>query len=169
MLRIGLYPGSFDPITNGHLDVIARAAPLFDRLVVAVGAHHGKSPLIGLDSRMALIRETTAPIAAETGAEIVVTSFAGLVVEAAREAGAIALVRGLRDAGDFEYEMRMAGTNGQMAPEVGTIFVPAGPAVRHISATLVRQIAAMGGDVSAFVPPAVARALAERRAAAPPA
>jgi pantetheine-phosphate adenylyltransferase len=167
MPRIGLYPGSFDPITNGHLDVIARAARLFDRLVVAVGAHHGKSPLLALDRRMELIREATVSIVAETGVEIAVTSFAGLVVDAARTAGAAALVRGVRDAGDFEYEMRMAGTNGAMAPDVATIFVPAGPEVRHISATLVRQIAGMGGDVSPFVPSAVARALTERRSAAP--
>lgn len=167
MARIGLYPGSFDPVTNGHLDVVARAAPLFDRLVIAVGAHHGKTPMLALETRMALIRKTTAAIAAESGVEIEVTSFAGLVVEAARAVGATALVRGLRDASDFDYEMRMAGTNGALAPEVATIFVPAGPEVRHISATLVRQIAAMGGDVGPLVPPAVAGALAERRTSAP--
>jgi pantetheine-phosphate adenylyltransferase len=163
MARIGLYPGSFDPVTNGHLDVVARAAPLFDRLVIAVGAHHGKTPMLALETRMTLIRDATAPIAAARGVEIEVASFAGLVVEAARQAGATALVRGLRDASDFDYEMRMAGTNGAMAPEVATIFLPAGPEVRHISATLVRQIAAMGGDVGPLVPPAVVAALAERR------
>jgi pantetheine-phosphate adenylyltransferase len=169
MARIGLYPGSFDPITNGHLDVVARAAPLFDRVVIAVGAHHGKTPMLPLETRMALIRKTTAAIAAEAGIEIDVTSFAGLVVQAAREAGATALIRGLRDASDFDYEMRMAGSNDAMAPEVATIFLPAASQVRHISATLVRQIAAMGGDVSPFVPPAVLSALAERRdGAAPP-
>lgn len=167
MSRIGLYPGSFDPITNGHLDVIARAARLFDRIVVAVGAHHGKTPMLALEGRMELIREATASIAAESGAEVTVTSFAGLVVDAARSANATVLVRGLRDAGDFEYEMRMAGSNGAMAPEIATIFVPAGPEVRHISATLVRQIAKMGGDISPFVPPAAVRALAGRRSAAP--
>jgi pantetheine-phosphate adenylyltransferase len=163
MARIGLYPGSFDPVTNGHLDVVARAAPLFDRLVIAVGAHHGKTPMLALETRMTLIRDATAPIAAARGVEIEVASFAGLVVEAARQAGATALVRGLRDASDFDYEMRMAGTNGAMAPEVATIFLPAGPEVRHISATLVRQIAAMGGDVGPLVPAAVVAALAERR------
>ncbi len=157
--KIAVYTGSFDPVTNGHLDVLASAAPMFDKIVVAIGTHPGKSPLFTVEEKSALIKATTASIAASNACKIEVATFAGLAVDAAREQGAIALLRGLRDGTDLDYEMQMAGMNGQMAPEVQTIFMPASPAVRHITATLVRQIAAMGGNVRSFVPPEVARAL----------
>ena len=158
-MRTGFYPGSFDPLTNGHLDIIARAARLVDRLVIAVGVHHGKKPLFDHATRVAMIEENVVPIAERTGVEIVVTTFDNLAVDAARAAGARAIVRGLRDSGDFDYEMQMAGMNGAMADDVETIFLAAAPEVRHVAATFVRQIAAMGGDVSPFVPDSVAKRL----------
>lgn len=168
-MRIGLYPGSFDPVTLGHVDVVGRAARLVDRLVVAVGTHHGKTPVFSPDERLAMIREECGPLAAACGAELEVVTFSGLVVEAARRHGATVMVRGLRDATDFDYEMQMVGMNGALAPEISTIFVPASPEVRHIAASLVRQIAAMGGDVRPFVPARVADALVARLSSGRPA
>jgi pantetheine-phosphate adenylyltransferase len=165
MNRTALYTGSFDPITNGHVDVIRAAMSLCDRLILAIGVHPGKSPLFSAEERADLIRQVCAADAAARGCEIVVVSFSGLAVEAAREAGARLIIRGLRDGSDLDYEMQMAGMNSAMAPEIQTIFLPASPGVRHITATLTRQIAMMGGDVSAFTPPAVAEALKARRAA----
>lgn len=161
MIRIGLYSGSFDPITNGHLDIIGRAARLVDMLVVAVGVHHGKTPLFEAAERCALIEQEAADLVAAAGAQLRVVTFSGLVVDAAREAGAAVIIRGLRDATDFDYEMQMAGMNSAMAPDVDTVFLGASAGCRHIAASLVRQIAGMGGDVSAFVPAAVARRLKE--------
>jgi pantetheine-phosphate adenylyltransferase len=153
MLVTALYAGSFDPPTLGHLDVIASAMAFCDRLVVAIGVHPGKVPLLTAPEREALIRSICPR--ASSGPSLDVVTFAGLAVEAARQAGASLLIRGLRDATDFDYEMQMAGTNAAMAPEIRTIFIPASPGVRHITATLVRQIAALGGDISPFVPPEV--------------
>jgi pantetheine-phosphate adenylyltransferase len=161
--RIGYTSGSFDPVTNGHLDVIARAARMVDRLVVGIGVHPGKTPLFSAAARIDMLKAETAPIAAAAGCEIDIVTFANLTVDAARAAGATLIFRGLRDGTDLDYEMQMAGMNGAMAPGVDTVFLPASPAVRHITGTLVRQIALMGGDVSAFVSPAVARALAGKR------
>lgn len=163
MASTGLYPGSFDPVTNGHIDVIERAAAFLDQLVVAVGVHHGKKPLFDAGERVAMLEELTAPIAKETGAKITVRTFDNLTVDAAREAGARVIIRGLRDATDFDYEMQLAGMNGEMAGDIQTVFLAASPSVRHIAGTLVRQISAMGGDPSPFVPAAVARALAAKR------
>lgn len=159
MPRTGLYAGSFDPVTNGHLDVVRQAVRLVDRLVLAVGIHPGKTPLISVEDRLALLRESCVPIARAAGCELAFVTFADLVVEAARREGATVLIRGLRDSSDFDYEMQMAGMNGTMAPEVTTVFLPASPMARPITATLVRQIASMGGDVSAFVPAAAAKRL----------
>lgn len=156
MTRVALFAGSFDPITNGHLDVVASAVRLVDKLILAVGIHPGKAPLFSPEERVAMLQEICTPIGRKGGCEIACTTFGDLVVAAARRAGATVLIRGLRDAGDFDYEMQMAGMNAAMAGEVQTVFVPASPEVRPITATLVRQIARMGGDVSAFVPPAVA-------------
>ena len=156
---VGFYPGSFDPLTNGHLDVIERACKLVDRLVVAVGTHHAKNPMFTHDDRVALLRATLEPIGKRTDTEIEIVDFAGLMVQAARAHGARLIIRGLRDTTDYNFEMQMVGMNAQMAPDLQTVFLPSSPHVRHISATLVRQIAEMGGDISAFVPAIVLKAL----------
>lgn len=159
MPRTALFPGSFDPVTNGHLDVVRQAARLADRLLLAIGTHPGKTPLFPVEDRLAMLEETCAPIARAAGCTLQCITFADLVVAAAKREGANLLIRGLRSGADFEYEMQMAGMNGTMAPDLQTVFVPASPAVRPITATLVRQIASMGGDVSAFVPAPVAARL----------
>jgi pantetheine-phosphate adenylyltransferase len=159
MIRIGFFSGSFDPMTNGHLDVIEHAAVLCDRLVIGVGSNPDKRGLFTIEERLKLIREAAAPIVAKTDCELKVVSFSGLAIEAARKASATLIVRGLRDSTDFDYEMQMAGMNGAMAPEIRTIFLPASSPVRPISATLVRQVASMGGDPSPFAPPNVVAAL----------
>jgi pantetheine-phosphate adenylyltransferase len=159
MPRIALYAGSFDPITNGHVDVVRQAAGLADRLVLAIGVHPGKVPLFSVEERLAMLEDTCRPLVQAAGCELSCITFADLVVAAAQRAGATLLIRGLRDGSDFDYEMQMAGMNGAMAPQVQTVFLPASPAVRPITATLVRQIAGMGGDVSAFVPASVAARL----------
>jgi pantetheine-phosphate adenylyltransferase len=162
MPRIALYAGSFDPVTNGHLDVVRSAARLADKLVLAIGVHPGKAPLFSPDDRMVMLEETCGPLVRAAGCEFASVTFADLVVAAARRAGASMLIRGLRDATDFDYEMQMAGMNGAMAPDIQTVFLPASAAVRPITATLVRQIAGMGGDVSAFVPGSVAARLKQK-------
>ena len=159
MPRIALFPGSFDPVTNGHLDVVRQAARIADRLVLAIGTHPGKTPLFGAEERLAMLEATAAPLAQAEGCEFSCITFADLVVAAARRVGATLLIRGLRSGADFEYEMEMAGMNGTMAPDVQTVFIPASAPVRPITATLVRQIASMGGDVSPFVPAPVAARL----------
>jgi pantetheine-phosphate adenylyltransferase len=159
MPRIALYPGSFDPVTNGHLDVVRHAVSLCDRLIVAIGVHPGKMPLFSADERLDMVRKVFGPIAATAGCGFDCTTYDNLTVTAAQQNGATIIIRGLRDGTDLDYEMQMAGMNETMAPEVHTAFVPASPAVRPITATLVRQIAAMGGDISAFVPPSVAASL----------
>ena len=156
---VGFYPGSFDPVTNGHLDVIERACRLVDHLVIAVGTHHAKAPLFAHEERMDLLRRCMDPIGKRTNTEFTITEFNGLMVNAAREAGAKLVIRGLRDTTDYNYEMQMVGMNAQMAPDLQTVFLPSSPHVRHISATLVRQIAQLGGDISAFVPANVLKAL----------
>ncbi len=164
MQRVALYPGSFDPVTYGHVDVIRAASRLCDRLVVAIGLHPGKTPMFTAEQRAEMIEKVCAAEAAEQGCEIAVVTFDGLAVEAARKNGATLILRGLRDSGDLDYEMQMAGMNGVMAPDVQTVFLPASPQVRHITATLVRQIAKMGGDASAFAPPLVVEALRAKAA-----
>ena len=159
MPRIALYPGSFDPVTNGHLDVVRHAVGLCDRLVVAIGVHPGKKPLFSVDERLAMAQAVFGPIAAKATCAFDCTTYDGLTVTAAQKIGATVMIRGLRDGTDLDYEMQLAGMNLAMAPEVQTVFVPASPDVRPITATLVRQIAAMGGDVSAFVPEAVMASL----------
>jgi pantetheine-phosphate adenylyltransferase len=145
--RIALYAGSFDPVTNGHLDVVRQAAKICDRLVLAIGVHPGKTPVFTPQERMDMLGDCC------------YSTFDDLVVKAAEREGASVLIRGLRDGTDFDYEMQMAGMNGAMAPKVQTVFLPASPPVRPITATLVRQIAKMGGDISHFVPASVAARL----------
>jgi pantetheine-phosphate adenylyltransferase len=164
MKRIGFTSGSFDPVTNGHLDVIARAARMVDTLVVGIGVHPGKTPLFSPDEKIDMLKAETAAIARKTGCKIEVTTFSNLTVEAAESAGATLIFRGLRDGTDFDYEMQMAGMNGSMAPDIDTVFLPASPDVRHIAGTLVRQIALMGGNIADFVSPAVAKRLKAKAA-----
>ena len=161
--RVAFYAGSFDPVTNGHLDVARGACRLADRLVVAIGVHPGKTPLFSAQERAEMIGAEIGPMAAAAGVVLEVVTFDDLTVDAARRHGATLFVRGLRDGTDLDYEMQLAGMNGTMAPEIATVFLPATPAVRHITATLVRQISALGGDVTPFVPPGVASRLAARR------
>jgi pantetheine-phosphate adenylyltransferase len=162
MSRVAFYSGSFDPLTNGHLDVIERAAALCDRLVVGIGANPSKAGLFSTAERVAMIRAAASAIESKAGVVLEAVVFSGLAIDAARRAGANLIVRGLRDGADFDFEMQMAAMNRQMAPQLPTVFLPASPQVRHISATLVRQIATMGGDAASFVPPNVAAALAAK-------
>jgi pantetheine-phosphate adenylyltransferase len=161
--RTGFYPGSFDPVTYGHLDIIARCARLVDKLVLGVGVHHGKQALIDAETRISLLEQVTRPIAEHTGVKISVTPFDGLAVEAARRHHAGIIIRGLRDASDFDYEVQMGQMNGAMAPDIETVFLAASPATRMIASSLVKQIARMGGDITLFIPkeamPVVAAAL----------
>ncbi|MEM8814175.1 MAG: pantetheine-phosphate adenylyltransferase [Pseudomonadota bacterium] len=166
MDRTAFYPGSFDPPTHGHVDVLCQALSLVDTLVVGIGIHPGKAPVFSFEERVDLIRASVVEVLDLTSAERVKSvGFDGLAVDAAAKHGATMLIRGLRDGTDLDYEMQMAGMNRQLAPSIQTVFLPASPTVRPITATLVRQIAQMGGDISAFVPTAVADAMAHKLAA----
>src|SRR3974390_2532351 len=162
MSRTALYAGSFDPVTNGHLDVMRQAVVLTDKLVLAIGVNPNKTSLFSADERLTMLQEICGPLAEEAKCQLSCVTFSGLVVEAARKAGATILIRGLRDGIDFNYEMQMAGMNAAMAPQIQTVFLPASPMARPITATLGRQSAGMGGDVSAFVPAAVAAGLKKK-------
>ncbi len=162
MTKTAFYAGSFDPPTNGHFDVIERALRLADHLVLGVGVHHQKKPFMSTEDRLELLNTEAVAIANARGAKVSVVTFDNLVIDAARDAGADFMIRGLRNGADFEYEAQMTGTNRTMAPELETVFLAASPAVSFISSTLVRQIATMGGDISAFVPKSVAGRIGER-------
>ncbi len=162
MTRIALYTGSFDPVTNGHLDVLRQACSVADRIVVAIGVHSSKAPIFSAEDRADMLREVCGPMLQAKGVALDVVTFNDLAVDAARRHGATLIVRGLRDGTDFDYEIQMASMNAAMAPEVQTVFFPASPPVRPITATRVRQIAGMGGDVSAFVPDLVAQRLKDK-------
>ena len=162
MTRTALYTGTFDPVTNGHLDVVRHACGLVDRLVIAIGVHSSKTPIFTAEERADMLRAVCGPLAAERDAALEVTTFNDLAIDAARRHGATILIRGLRDGTDLDYEMQMAAMNETMAPEIQTVFLPASPPVRPITATLVRQIAGMGGNVAAFVPPLVAERLSHK-------
>lgn len=149
-------------MTNGHLDVLLQSLNVAERVIVGIGIHPGKTPMFSFDERAAMIRQALGEVLPARVDALEVIAFSGLVVDAAREHGARLLIRGLRDGTDFDYEMQMVGMNAQMAPDVQTVFLPASASSRPITATLVRQIATMGGDVRAFVPGAVAQALKSR-------
>jgi len=160
--RVGFYPGSFDPLTNGHVDIIRRALVLVDELVIAIGVHATKQPFLSPEDRLALIEAETAPLAKKIGAKIRTATFSGLLVDAAEKAGAGIIIRGLRGAVDFEYETQMVGMNRTMKPAIETVFLTASPETQFISSTLVRQIAGMGGDISRFVPARVEKKILVR-------
>lgn len=162
MTRVALYTGSFDPVTNGHADVVRQACQMVDRLVIAIGVHPGKTPVFTAEERAAMLIEVCTPIANAHKTALEVITFADLAVNAAYRAGATMMIRGLRDGTDLDYEMQMAGMNGVMSPDILTVFLPASPRVRPVTATLVRQIAAMGGDITSFVPDVVGKKLKER-------
>jgi pantetheine-phosphate adenylyltransferase len=149
-------------MTNGHLDVLIQALNIAPKVVVGIGIHPGKAPLFTFEDRASLIRLSLEEVLPDRIGDIQVVSFDNLVVEASREHGTRLLIRGLRDGTDLDYEMQMAGMNRQMAPDIQTVFLPACTASRPITATLVRQIASMGGDVSAFVPKPVLEALNDK-------
>jgi pantetheine-phosphate adenylyltransferase len=151
-LRVGLYPGTFDPVTNGHLDVIARAARLLDKLVVGVAINTGKGPLFSLEERVELVEAEIAQIATQNGMVIEVMPFDTLLVHFARKVGASMIVRGLRAVSDYDYEVQMAGMNYRMAPDIETVFLMASERHQFIASRLVKEIAALGGDISSFVP-----------------
>ena len=161
-MRSAVYPGSFDPVTLGHLDVVERATGVFDRLVVAVLANPRKQPLLPLDERLALLRAALAGLPADRAARVEVASFDGLTVDACRAHGAASIVRGLRVVSDFELELQLAHNNRRLAPGIDTVFLMTSLEHAYVSSTLVREIASFGGDVSGMVPPAVVEALGRR-------
>jgi len=161
-MRIGLYPGTFDPITVGHIDIIRRACTLVDRLVIGVAINRDKGPLFDLEERVAMVEAEAAPLAAATGCEIVAHPFENLLIDCARDVGAGVIIRGLRAVADFEYEYQMVGMNRMLDDGVETVFLMADAQHQAIASKLVKEIARLGGDVSRFVTPAVNTALLER-------
>jgi len=151
-LRVGLYPGTFDPVTNGHIDVIARAARLLDKLIVGVAINTGKGPLFSLEERVELVKAEIETIASRNGMVIEVIPFQGLLIDFARKLGACMIVRGLRAVSDFDYEFQMAGMNYRMAPDVETVFLMASERHQFIASRLVKEVAMLGGDITSFVP-----------------
>ncbi len=162
MTVTGFFPGSFDPVHRGHLDIVARALGLVDTLVIGVGVHDGKKPLFPAEERIKLLEDGVAVLAEKAGKKFAIVPFDNLAVDAARENGAQIIIRGLRDSADYNYEARMDGMNAEMAPGLETVFFNASPQTRHIAASLIRQIAEMGGDVTHFVPENVAEALQKK-------
>jgi pantetheine-phosphate adenylyltransferase len=150
--HVGVYPGTFDPVTNGHLDIICRAARILDRLVVGVAMNAGKGPLFPLEERVELVRAETHAIATRAGAKVDVVPFKGLLVAFAREVDADVIIRGLRAVSDFDYEFQMAGMNRRVDQGVETVFLMASETNQFISSRFVKEIARLGGEVSSFVP-----------------
>ncbi|APE43780.1 pantetheine-phosphate adenylyltransferase [Sulfitobacter alexandrii] len=161
-MRIGLYPGTFDPITLGHIDIIRRASRLVDKLVIGVAINRDKGPLFDLDERVAMIEDECAQLTRETGVEVVVHPFENLLINCARDVGAQIIVRGLRAVADFEYEYQMVGMNRQLDDSIETVFLMAEATHQAIASKLVKEIARLEGDVSKFVTPSVNAKLLER-------
>jgi len=163
-MRIALYPGTFDPITLGHIDIIRRAAMMVDRLVIGVAINRDKGPLFDLEERVAMIEAECVALTAETGTEIVVHPFDNLLIHCAHDVGAQLIVRGLRAVADFEYEFQMVGMNRALDNSVETVFLMADAGYQAIASKLVKEIARLDGDISKFVTPAVKAALASKYA-----
>jgi pantetheine-phosphate adenylyltransferase len=161
-LRTGIYPGTFDPITNGHADIIRRAARIVDRLVIGVARNDGKGPLFATDERVEIVRDEVAHLENGDAERIEVRAFDTLLVNFAQSVGANMVIRGLRAVSDFEYEFQMAGMNARLNPEIETVFLMASDRFQFISSRFVKEIGALGGDVSHFVSPRVAVRLLER-------
>jgi len=165
-MRIGLYPGTFDPITLGHTDIIRRACSLVDRLVIGIAINRDKGPMFDLDERVAMVEAECAPIGADAGVEIVVHPFENLLIHCAADVKAGMIIRGLRAVSDFEYEFQMVGMNRAMNDDIETVFLMADAHYQAIASRLVKEIARLGGDIGGFVPPRVAAALAGKFGAA---
>ncbi|WP_299041217.1 pantetheine-phosphate adenylyltransferase [uncultured Tateyamaria sp.] len=161
-MRIGLYPGTFDPITLGHIDIIRRASPMVDKLVIGVAINRDKGPLFSLENRVEMIEAECAKLSRQTGTEILVHPFENLLIDCARDVGAQIIFRGLRAVADFEYEFQMVGMNRQLDDSIETVFLMAEAEHQAIASKLVKEIARLGGDVSKFVTPLVNDALEER-------
>lgn len=161
-MRIGLYPGTFDPITLGHIDIIQRAMAMVDRLVIGVAINRDKAPLFALEERVFMVEEECREIAARVGGEIVVHPFENLLIDCARDVGAGIIIRGLRAVADFEYEFQMVGMNRALDSSIETVFLMADARRQAIASKLVKEICRLGGDVSKFVTPAVDAALVRR-------
>ncbi len=160
--RVAVYPGTFDPVTNGHLDIITRAARLVDRLVIGVAINIGKGPLFPLDERVALVAEECEAVSQRTGTPIEVVSFKTLLIDFARASSARIIIRGLRAVSDFDYEFQMAGMNYRLDPAIETVFLTASEHHQFISSRFVKEIARLGGDVSSFVPALTLQATLQR-------
>ncbi|MFT3973544.1 MAG: pantetheine-phosphate adenylyltransferase [Amaricoccus sp.] len=161
-MRIGLYPGTFDPLTLGHLDIIRRACSLVDRLVIGIAINRDKGPMFTLEERVATVERECAAISRDTATEIVAHPFENLLIHCAEEVQASVIVRGLRAVSDFEYEYQMVGMNRAMNDDIETVFLMADAHYQAIASRLVKEIARLGGDVAGFVPPKVAGELVER-------
>jgi len=160
--HIGLYPGTFDPVTLGHLDIIKRAVKLVDHLVIGIANNPSKSQLFSIEERIEMLRRETAPLAGDGRATIEVATFDSLLIHFARQVGARVIIRGLRAVSDFEYEFQMVGMNQRLDPDIDTVFLMADPRHQAIASRLVKEIASFGGDISPFTTPAVAEALKQR-------
>jgi len=161
-MRIGLYPGTFDPVTHGHIDIIRRACTLVDRLVIGVAINQGKGPLFTLEERVEMIKSECVPVGERLGTEIVVYPFENLLITCAHDVGANVIIRGLRAVADFEYEFQMVGMNRSLDNSIETVFLMADAKNQAIASKLVKEICRLGGDVAKFVPPSVKAALEAR-------